>query len=115
MSDGHTPQRDEAGNDEAGNDEAGNKDWNITLFDLLSSVPDRALEDAPCLKGGSSRRYLDYRALEGGDIIDFLRTGDIPVGAHDFKTADWAAHHLDLATLLTLLSWVRRAAANGCR
>ena len=59
------------------------------------------------------RRHLDYRPLEGQDIIDFLMRGDIPVGAHDRATADWAARNLDLATSLTLLSWVRRAAASG--
>ncbi|WP_380156332.1 hypothetical protein [Kineococcus sp. R86509] len=103
MSDGHVPQR----------SEADTENWNITLFDL-TAVPDQALDDAPSLLSGrTSRQYLDYRALEGQDIIDFLVRGDIPVGAHDRATADWAARNLDRDTLLTLLSWVRRAAANG--
>ena len=103
MSNEHTPQG-------AGAD---HEDWNITLFDLTSSVPGQALEEAPFRSGGTSRRYLDYRPLEGRDIIDFLRTGDIPIGTHDLATADWAARTLDEATLLTLLSWVRRAAIHS--
>ncbi|NAZ80975.1 hypothetical protein GTR02_03995 [Kineococcus sp. R8] len=105
MSDEHTPQE----------DEADHEDWNITLFDLTSAVPNQALEEAPSRSGGKSRRYLDYRPLEGRDIIDFLRTGDVPIGAHDLATADWAARTLDEATLLTLLSWVRRAAAHSSK
>lgn len=103
MSEEHIPQR----------DEAGNEDWNIRLFDLHSSVPDQALDDAPSPPDVMPRLHMDYRPLEGRDIIDFLMRGGVPVGAHDRATADWAARNLDSATLLTLLSWVRRAAASA--
>ncbi len=93
-------------------DGASPADWNITLFDLHTSVPDQALDTAP-LGGGLPRRYMDYRQLEGQDIIDFLTRGGVSVGAHDRTTADWAARNLDQATLLTVLSWVRRASAGG--
>jgi hypothetical protein len=77
-------------------------------------VPDQALDAAPSvLSGGMPRCYMDYRALEGQDITDFLTRSGVPVGAHDLTTADWAARNLDQATLLTVLSWVRRASASG--
>jgi hypothetical protein len=94
--------------------EAGHEDWNITLFDLRTSVPDEALDTAPAPRGGGMpRRYMDYRPLEGQDVVDFLIAAGVPVGAHDLTTADWAARSLDPATLLTVLSWVRRASASG--
>lgn len=102
MSRGHIPQR----------DDAGNEDWSIMRLDLDFYVPDDVLNDAPSLQGPMPRRYADYRPLEGRDIVDFLLQYGVSVGAHDLTTADSLAREVDSATVLTLLSWVRRASAS---
>lgn len=102
MSRGYIPQR----------DDAGNEDWNVMRIDLDFYVPDHVLDDVPSLQGPMPRRYADYRPLEGRDIIDFLLEHGVCVGAHDVRTAQQVARELDPATVLTLLSWVRRASAS---
>lgn len=102
MSSGYIPQR----------DEAGNEDWDVMRIDLGFHVPDDVLDDAPSLQGPMPRRYAEYRPLEGRDIIDFLLERGVSVGAHDLTTAGRLARDLDSATVLTLLSRVRRACAN---
>jgi hypothetical protein len=102
MSRGYIPQR----------DEAGNEDWHVMRLDLDFYVPDDVLDDAPSMQGPMPRRYADYRPLEGRDVIDFLLERGVSVGAHDLTTADWLAREVDSATVLTLLSWVRRASTN---
>ena len=56
---------------------------------------------------------LRGRAAIERDIVDFLRDYGVTVGVHDATTADVVARTLDSATVLTLLSWVRRASAAG--
>ncbi|MEW1958339.1 hypothetical protein [Kineococcus sp. NPDC059986] len=81
--------------------------------DLDLEVPDHVLDDAPSRRGGVPRRYARYPGVEGRDIVDFLRDYGVTVGVHDATTADVVARTLDSATVLTLLSWVRRASAAG--
>jgi hypothetical protein len=102
MSRGYIPQR----------DEAGNEDWDVMRVDLDFYVPNDVLDDAPSMQGPMPRRFADYRPLEGRDIIDFLLEHGVSVGAHDLATADSLTHEVDSATVLTLLSWVRRASAS---
>ena len=94
-------------------DEAGNENWEVLRVDLGFEVPDDVLDDAPSWRARTPRRYADYRPLEGRDIVHFLLDNGVSVGAHDLTIADWAARDLDPATLLTLLSWVRRATAGS--
>ena len=101
MTRGYVPQR----------DENGNEDWSIMRVDLDFEVPNHVLDDAPSRRGDMPRRYARYPGVEGRDIIDFLLNNGVSVGAHDVSTADQIARDLDPATVLTLLSWVRRASA----
>ncbi|WP_432537253.1 hypothetical protein [Kineococcus arenarius] len=102
MSRGYIPQR----------DEDGNENWDVMRLDLDFHVPNEVLDDAPSRQASVPRRYADYRGLEGRDIIDFLLERGVSVGAHDLATAEALARDLDLTTVLTLLSWVRRASAD---
>lgn len=79
--------------------------------DLAFEVPDHVLDDAPVPRGALPRRFARYPGVEGRDIVDFLSDNGVPTGGHDVTTADQVARVLDPATLLTLLSWVRRASA----
>ena len=101
MTRGYVPQR----------DENGNEDWSIMRVDLDFEVPDHVLDDAPSRRGDTPRRYAQHPGVEGRDIIDFLLDNGVSVGAHDVTTADRMTRDLDSTTVLTLLSWVRRASA----
>ena len=101
MTHGFVPQR----------DEAGEEDHSIMRIDLNRRVPDQALEEAPALHGDMPRRYAKYPGLQGRDIVDFLQQRGLALGEHDRAVAETLARDLDLATVLTLLSWVRRARA----
>lgn len=99
MTRGFVPQRDEAGNEK----------YRVMRPDLDYLVPDQVLEEAPATHGDMPRRYAKYPGLAGRDIVDFLQQQGIVSGEHDRATADKVARDLDMATVLTLLSWVRRA------
>jgi hypothetical protein len=99
MTRGFVPQR----------DEAGNEDYSVMRLDLDYLVPDQVLDEAPATHGDMPRRYAKYTGLEGRDIVDFLQQQELVLGDHDRATADTVARDLDMATVLTLLSWVRRA------
>jgi len=71
-------------------------------------VPDQALNEAPATHGDMPRRYAKYPGLAGRDIVDFLEQQELVLGDYDRATADTVARDLDPATVLTLLSWVRR-------
>ncbi|WP_380172236.1 hypothetical protein ACFEMC_22930 [Kineococcus sp. DHX-1] len=101
MARGRIPQR----------DENGEEDWSVMRVDLGFEVPDHVLEHAPSLRGGVPRRFARYPGVEGRDLVDFLVDNGVRVGAHDATTADQVARDLDPTTVLTLLSWVRRASA----
>ncbi|GAA0314718.1 hypothetical protein [Kineococcus aurantiacus] len=101
MTRGFIPQR----------DENGDEDWSIMRVDLNFEVPDHVLDDAPSRRGDMPRRYAQYPGVEGRDIVDFLLDNGVSVGAHDVTTAGQIVRDLDFATVLTLLSWVRRASA----
>lgn len=101
MTRGYVPQR----------DENGNEDWSVMRVDLDYEVPDHLLDEAPARRGAMPRRYGQYPGVAGRDVVDFLLDNGVSVGAHDVVTADLVAGDLGPATLLTLLSWVRRASA----
>ncbi|MEZ0163560.1 hypothetical protein AB2L27_02125 [Kineococcus sp. LSe6-4] len=99
MTRGFVPQR----------DENGDEDRSVVRVDLDVEVPDHVLDDAPSWRAAAPRRYARYPGVEGRDIVDVLVGNGVPVGAHDVTTAVRIARDLDSATMLTLLSWVRRA------
>ncbi|NAZ82923.1 hypothetical protein GTR02_13965 [Kineococcus sp. R8] len=99
MTHGFVPQR----------DEAGNENYRVMRINLDHRVPHHALDEAPALHGDMPRRYAKHPGLEGRDIVDFLQQQELVLGAHDRATADVVARDLDSATVLTVLSWVRRS------
>ncbi|WP_432489574.1 hypothetical protein [Kineococcus sp. SYSU DK018] len=99
MTRGFVPQR----------DEAGNEDYSVMRIDLDHVVPHEALDEAPALHGDTPRRYAKHPGPEGRDIVDFLQQQGVVLGEHDRAAAATVARDLDRATVLTLLSWVRRA------
>jgi len=99
MTRGFVPQR----------DEEGNKDYSVMRPDLDYLVPDQVLDEAPVTHGDMPRRRAKYPGLAGRDIVDFLEQQQLVLGDYDLATADTLARDLDPATVLTLLSWVRRA------
>ena len=103
MTSGFVPQR----------DDAGNEDYSVMRINLDYRVPDHALDGPPTLSDSMPRRRAKYPRVEGRDVIDFLQHLHVALGDHDWVTADKIAQDLDLPTVLTLLSWVRRASSNS--
>ncbi|GAB3216284.1 hypothetical protein GCM10027586_07890 [Kineococcus gypseus] len=94
-------------------DGAGNEDHGVMRVDLDFEVPGEVLEQAPARRGGMPRRFAKYPGLQGRDVVDFLQGLGVVLGEHDRAVADRLADELDFPTLLTVLSWVRRAGAGA--
>ncbi len=101
MTRGFTPERDGAGNEDHG----------VMRIDLDFEVPGDVLDRAPARRGGMPRRFAKYPGLQGRDVVDFLQGLGVVLGEHDRAIAGRLATELDFPTLLTALSWVRRACA----
>lgn len=64
-------------------------------------IPDGRLDSEPAPSGPPTREELDAAlrlVLRGVDL-----------GTHDERLIDWAAHILDVPTVLTIASWIERA------